>query len=277
MSKNTGNTGQRIFITGGASGLGRALAERYAREGARILIGDLDTARCKAVLDSILELGGSGQAIACNVTKEEDLQAAAAWLQKNWGGVDIVFNNAGVAQAGRIDDVPLSDWQWIVDINLLGVVRGCKAFAPMLRKQRSGHIVNVASMAGLIHLPAMSAYNATKAAVVALSETLYAELADDGVAVSVVCPAFFRTNLAATMRTTDPRLEQTTRKLVERSRHSAEGVAEKVFRGVRARDFHILTHSDSIAAWRLKRYLPYRAFQRLMAAQVRKFAGKGGK
>jgi len=263
---------KRIFITGGASGLGKALAERYAREGWRVCIGDLDVERCAETLNAIRLAGGDGYALKCDVTLEEDLEAAAAWVKKSWGGIDILVNNAGVAQAGRIDDVPLSDWNWIVDINLLGVVRGCKAFVPMMRAQRSGYIVNVASMAGLIHMPSMSSYNATKAAVVALSETLLAELVDEGIKVSVVCPAFFRTNLTSTMRTTSPALEKTTRKLVDRSRHSADWVADLVYKGVAATQFHILTHTDAKVAWRLKRVLPYPAYFALIRKQIKQFA-----
>src|SRR3546814_13789456 len=97
-------------------------------------------------------------------------------MGEQFGGVDLLFNNAGVAQSGPIDETTMDDWQWIVDINLLGVVRGCRVFTPLMKTQGSGVIVNIASMAGLIHPPQMAAYNTTKAAVVALSETLKAEL-----------------------------------------------------------------------------------------------------
>lgn len=251
---------KRTFITGGASGLGQALALRYARDGHRVCVGDLDEARCAATLEGIRRAGGEGHALACDVTKEEDLERAAAWLEQAWGGVDVVFNNAGVAQAGGIADVPMSDWQWIVDVNLLGVVRGCKVFTKYMRKQGHGHIVNTASMAGLIHIPRASAYNATKAAVIALSETLKLELEPDNIAVSVVCPAFFRTNLSKTMRATDPELEQIVKKLVEKAKVSADTIADHVYRAVERREFRILTHTDAKIVWLLKRVAPFSVY-----------------
>ena len=261
---------QRVFITGGASGLGRALAERYARAGWRVCIGDLDVERCAEAQSAIGAHTSHAQTLACNVTREEDLQAAAAWLQREWGGVDVVINNAGVAQMGSIADASMADWEWIVDINLLGVVRGCKVFAPMLRAQGGGALVNIASMAGLIHLPSAGAYNATKAAVVALSETLQLELEPDHIRVSVVCPAFFRTDLAKNMRASDAGLEAMTKRLVERARIGADEIADRIFQGVARGDTHILTHPEARWFWRLKRWLPYRVYLALMRRQLRK-------
>ena len=114
---------QRIFITGGATGLGRALAERHARAGWRVCIGDLDAERCADALAAIRAHSPQSQALACDVTREDALQAAADWLRREWGGVDVVVNNAGVAQMGGIAETSLEDWRWAVDINLLGVVR----------------------------------------------------------------------------------------------------------------------------------------------------------
>lgn len=260
---------KRIFITGGASGLGRALAERYARAGWRVCIGDLDEARCAETM-AALHGAAASHALRCDVTREEDLAAAAEWLRAHWGGVDVVVNNAGVAQIGNIVDTPITDWQWIVDINLLGVVRGCKVFTPMLRAQGRGHLVNIASMAGLIHPPRSSAYNATKAAVVALSETLQLELGDSGIDISVVCPAYFRTNLATTARTTDSVSANMVNKLVGRARHTAGEIAELVYRGIERRDFHILTHPDAKMMWLMKRFLPFSLYLASMRRQFRR-------
>ncbi len=248
-------TGSRIFITGGASGLGRALATRYARDGWRVCVGDIDDAGGAATVEAIRAAGGHGHYLRCDVTRDADLEAAAAWLQRSWGGVDVVVNNAGVAVAGGIADIPMKDWQWIVDINLLGVVRGCKVFTPVLRAGGGGHLVNIASLAGLIHAPRMAPYNATKAAVVALSETLRTELAGDRIGVSVVCPAFFRTNIAASSRA-DEGTKQLASRLVDRSRHSADDIADLVHRGIDRGDFCIVTHTEGRIAWAVKRHLP---------------------
>lgn len=268
------SAGKRIFITGGASGLGRALAERYARAGWRVCIGDLDVERCADALAAIRVHSPHSQALACDVTREDALQAAADWLQREWGGVDVVVNNAGVAQMGGIAETTLDDWRWAVDINLLGVVRGCKVFAPLLRTQGGGQLVNIASMAGLVHMPQAAAYNATKAAVVALSETLQLELEPDGIGVSVVCPAFFRTDLARNMRAANPQLEGMTKRLVERARIGADEIAERIFAGIERGDPHILTHPEARRFWRLKRMLPYRWYLALMRRQLAQVAAR---
>jgi len=265
---------KRIFITGGASGLGRALAENYALAGWQVCIGDLNDVRAAETLAALEAIGAVCQYLKCDVTKESDLAKAEAWLQKNWNGVDIVVNNAGVAASGGIEELSMTDWEWIVDINLLGVVRGCKVFTPMFKRQRSGQFINIASMAGLIHPPMMSAYNATKASVVALSETLYAELAPHGIKVSVVCPAFFRTNLAETQRAANPDVERLTTKLVNKAKVSADEIAKKVKKAVEQGDFHILTHKTERNIWLFKRAVPYRVYAAAVARQTAKMMGK---
>lgn len=265
---------KRIFVTGGASGFGRALAERWARAGYRVCIGDIHEARLAETLASLERLGATAHALRCDVTKEEDLQAAASWLSEHWGGVDIVVNNAGVAIGGSITEISIDDWRWIVDINLLGVVRGCRTFTPIFQAQKSGRFVNVSSMAGLIHPPMMSAYNATKAAVVAISETLRVELASDGIGVTVVCPSFFRTNLTETMRAGNADTARITEKLVTKASRSADEIAELTFRGVQRGDFHVLTHSDGKVAWMLKRLAPFSLYARAIAHNTRRMMGK---
>ena len=263
--------GKRVFITGGASGLGQALATHYAAQGWRVLIGDLDRERCADTLATLRVTSpesSQSDAIACDVTVETDLQAAATWLQQHWGGVDVVINNAGVAHMGGIDTASEADWQWIVDINLLGVVRGCRVFTPILRAQGGGQLVNIASTAGLVYMPQASAYNATKAAVVALSETLHLELEADHIGVTVVCPTFFRTALAQNMRASDPKLAAITKRLVERARVGPDEIARQVFAGVQRGDTHILTHPQARRAWRLKRVLPYWLYLKLMRRQL---------
>ncbi len=254
--------GARIFLTGGASGLGRALAERYGRAGYRVLIGDIHEQRGAETVAALVGNGVEAHFVRCDVRDDAALEAAARWTDERWGGVDIVVNNAGVAVGGALTETSLDDWRWIIDINLMGVVRGCKAFVPRLRP--GGRIVNIASMAGLVHPPLMSAYNATKAAVVALSETLDVELADKGIGVSVVCPAFFKTNLTETMRSGSAEVAAMTRGLVDGSSRPADEIAELVFEGVKRGDFHILTHTDGKVGWLAKRALPHTLYRRLI-------------
>jgi NAD(P)-dependent dehydrogenase (short-subunit alcohol dehydrogenase family) len=269
-----GRTGKRIFVTGGASGFGRAIAERWARAGYRVCIGDIHEARLAETVTALRALGATAHSLRCDVTKEGDLEAAATWLEDNWGGVDIVVNNAGVAIGGGITDISIDDWRWIIDINLLGVVRGCKVFTPLFRRHGGGRFVNVSSMAGLIHPPMMSAYNATKAAVVALSETLSVELARDEIAVSVVCPSFFRTNLTETMRAGSPDIAAVTHKLVNKASRGADEIADLTFKGVQRGDFHVLTHADGKAAWMLKRLAPFSVYAAAITKNTRRMMGK---
>lgn len=262
---------KRVFITGGASGLGRALALRYARDGWRVCIADLNDERGESTR---AELAAAGAAEAlyrhADVTCEADLQAIADELARVWAGLDVLINNAGVAQAGAIEDVSLADWEWIVNINLFGVVRGCKVFTAIFKRQGSGHIVNIASMAGLLDVPRMASYNVSKAAVVALSTTLEQELMSDGIGVSVVCPSFFQTNLGETMRATDPGLIKMMSKLLASGKLSADQVADAIVDGVAKKQVHILPHVAGERLWRAKRYLPHSLYSRMFQKSVQR-------
>lgn len=265
--------GKRIFITGGGSGLGRALALRYARDGWKVCIGDVNEAGGAAVLAELQAAGAEAFFLRCDVTKESDMEAARDALLARFGGVDIVVNNAGVAVAGGIDETPEADWAWITDINLLGVVRGCRVFTPVFRRQGGGWFINVASMAGLLHPPQMAAYNATKAAVVALSETTYAELLPDNIGTSVVCPAFFRTNLADTVRASNADLANATRRLVNKAKIGADEIAEQVFRGVARGEFRIMTHAVERRLYYIKRVTPYEIFAQGVIREAARMLG----
>lgn len=273
--------GRRVFVTGGASGLGRELALRFAAAGWRVAVGDVNDARAA---ETGAALGPDALVLRCDVTREEDLVAAAARLEERWGGVDVVVNNAGVADAGGIAEVPDEGWRWILEVNLLGVVRGCRVFTPLFRRQGHGWFVNVASMAGLLDVPLMASYNASKAAVVSLSETLQNELEDDGIGVTVVCPGFFRTRLGESLRTQSPGLRAAMEGLFARSPVTAAQIADQVFRAVARGGFHVLPHPAGRRAWLLKRLLPRRLYRAAVAGQHRKLreyfsrkrAGEGG-
>ena len=256
---------KRVFITGGASGLGRAMALRYMRDGARVCIGDLNDPRGEATR---LELGADAMYRRCDVTKESDLQAVADELRTAWGGLDVLVNNAGVAQAGPIDEVPIADWEWILNINLLGVVRGCKVFTPMLKNQGSGLIINIASMAGLLDVPNMGSYNVSKAGVVSLSGTLRQELWTHGVHVSVACPSFFQTNLEESMRTSDPTLKVTMSRMLAKGKLTAAQVADRIVDGAARGEDVILPHRDGAGAWFAKRFLPNSVYHQLFHRSV---------
>ncbi len=261
---------QRVFVTGGASGLGRAIAERYARGGAQVCIGDINDARGAETVEAMKATATDARYLRCDVTSDGDLPAVREALVEAWGGVDIVVNNAGVAQAGPIDVVSIEDWRWILEINLLGVVRGCHAFTPLFKRQGGGHFVNVASMAGLLDPPLMSSYNATKAAVVSLSETLQNELERHAIGVTVLCPSFVQTNLGESLRSPDPQMRARLTQLMSRSRVTVDQIADQVYDAVARGRFHVLPHRDAALGWYFKRFLPrswYRALMRRAARQ----------
>jgi len=242
--------GSRVLITGAASGLGLALVHAMAERGCRVLGTDIHTETPETLKG--LE-GVSYQRL--DVTQDVDWATAHDWVVEHWDGLDYLFNNAGVAAGGRIELTEMDQWQWIVDINLLGVVRGCRTFAPMLKAQRGGHIVNTASAAGLVHPPRMSEYNAVKAGVVALSETLLHELRPSDVRVSVVCPTFFKTNLTESLRGKDEAAQRSAAKLINRSKVTAADIAAEVIEGVEKGRHLILTDRDGKIAYAAKRFV----------------------
>lgn len=155
----------------------------------------------------------------------------------------------------------MEDWAWVLDIDLMGVVRGCHQFAAMMKHQKAGHIVNVASFAGLSGLPFIAAYGVAKAGVVALSEALRAEMFPHGVGVTVACPAFVKTGLLESFRSTKPETRAKVTNWMETSGVSAEEIAEEIARAVRQNKFLLLTHPKTRTAWRLKRWFPERYYR----------------
>jgi NAD(P)-dependent dehydrogenase (short-subunit alcohol dehydrogenase family) len=262
----------RVLITGGASGFGRALAALYAARGDLVLVTDVHAELDPQQLPAAGP-GGEVHYLQLDVRDESDWEKSRAWVEEHWGGLDLLFNNAGVAAGGRIDRLDLADWQWIIDINLLGVVRGCRTFVPLFKQQRRGRIVNTASMAGLVHPPTMSSYNAVKAAVVALSETLLHELSPYGVQVSVVCPSFFRTNLHESLRGSDPEMEQSAVHLITGSKRDAATIAARAVKQIDRGRYLVLTHPEANLAWRSKRFVPA-AYHRTMSRLARTIAAK---
>ena len=242
----------RILVTGAASGLGAALTTAWRARGDEVLATDL-----------------AGADLVLDVTSDDDWAAARSEVERRWGGLDVLVNNAGVAGGGRLDVATLDEWRWITEINLYGVVRGIQTFVPMLKRQRSGHIVNVASLAGLVHPAGMASYNAVKAAVVALTETTGHELAPHGVRASVVCPSYFRTNLLSSMQGADTALAGVVARLVESSPLTAEVIAAEVIAGVDRGEELIVPDQPARDAWALKNR-DRAAYDALMRAQAAK-------
>ncbi|WP_394243542.1 SDR family oxidoreductase [Halopseudomonas laoshanensis] len=271
MQTNMHSGGQRVVITGAGSGLGRELALCYARNGARLALADLQTEGLKETLALVEQAGGNGFCQRCDVRDFSQLAALAQTCEERMDGIDVLINNAGVSSGGFFWDLSLEDWEWQISVNLMGVVKGCKAFMPILMRQRSGRIINIASMAALMQSPGMSNYNVAKAGVVALSESLLAELQPLGIKVNVVCPSFFQTNLLDSFRGPDQAAKQQVAKLLESSPISAADVAGIIYQQSAVDQFMILPHESGRMAWAAKQADPqviYDEMTRLAAKRI---------
>ncbi|MBU0992940.1 MAG: SDR family oxidoreductase [Proteobacteria bacterium] len=247
---------KRIFITGAGSGFGRQLSIEFAKMGWKIGAADINIKGVDETIELVNKNGGSAIAIPCDVTKPEDFENAAKILEQEWQGVDIVVNNAGVAAAGFMEKIPLETWEWIININFKGVIYGCRTFIPILEKQGGGYIVNVASNAGITSLPEMSCYNATKAAVISLSETLVGELYPKNIGVTVVAPTFFKTNLHTSLKTTDARQEKMANSFFAKSKTTSEDIAKHTIKSIRKNKLYVITQMDGKFSWFSKRMTP---------------------
>jgi NAD(P)-dependent dehydrogenase (short-subunit alcohol dehydrogenase family) len=262
----------RIMITGAGSGLGREIAVRWAREGWRMALSDVNDAGLQQTLGLVREAGGDGFTQRCDVRDYSQLTALAQACEEKFGGIDVIVNNAGVASGGFFNELSLEDWDWQIAINLMGVVKGCKAFLPLLEASK-GTIINIASMAALMQGPAMSNYNVAKAGVVALSESLLVELRQPQIDVHVVCPSFFQTNLLDSFRGPTPAMKAQVGKLLESSPISAADIAGYIFDKVAAGDFMILPHEQGRMAWELKQKHPQALYDE-MATMCEKMRAK---
>ncbi|HWL88118.1 MAG TPA: SDR family NAD(P)-dependent oxidoreductase [Polyangiaceae bacterium] len=247
----------RAVVTGGGSGLGRAFCIELAKRGARLLIADVrkDTAEQTVAL---AREAGAGEAVAVelDVAKSSDIEKLAIDADTRFGGTDLLVNNAGVATGGPVGSVSLTDWEWIVGINLWGVVYGCHHFVPRMKERRSGHVINVASAAGLLSGPEMGPYNVTKAGVVALSETLYPELAPFGVGVTVLCPMFFKTGIVENSRGIGEEQRALAQRLLDRAKLNANDVARNALRAADEKHLYAVPMAHGRWLWRLKRTAP---------------------
>lgn len=244
-------------VTGAGSGIGKAFAIELARRGGRVVCSDINLQSAQATAEDISQEGGQALAVGCDVTKLKNVQSLAADAEK-WldGPIDLVINNAGVGIGGSpIGEIPIKDWKWVVDINMWGVIYGCHVFSPLLRKQGKGAIINVCSTASFAAAPLMGPYNLTKAAVLALSETLSAELAGTGVSVTALCPTFVKTNIVADGRISDSQ-SNAAKALLDRTGVTPESIVETTLKGLDKKQLYILPQIDARIIWRIKRIAP---------------------
>ena len=255
-------------ITGGGSGFGREFALKGAALGMKLVLADVDVKGLAETVEMVRKLGAEALGVPTDVSDAEQVDALARATLDTFGGVHLLFNNAGVGTGGFVWESSANDWAWVFGVNVMGVANGVRAFTPlMLEQNEPAHIVNTASVAGFLASPAMGVYNASKHAVVALTETLYHDLAIVGgpVGCSLLCPAFVPTGIAQAERSRPEGLrndspltvsqqmaDRQLTKAVESGRVSAKDVAEMTFDAVREQRFYVLTHPKILASVQLR-------------------------
>jgi NAD(P)-dependent dehydrogenase (short-subunit alcohol dehydrogenase family) len=257
-------TPQHVVITGAGSGLGRAMALNYAKRGARVAICDLSDARA---VETLALIGGDSahhMTIQMNVADSSDWQRAHALIKAQFGHVSVLINNAGVASSGDFLDTDDTEWDRVVSINLTSVQRGCRALLPLMLGTRGSLVINTASFAALAAAPDTGVYGVTKAAVLAYSEILRAQLYAHGLHVACLCPSFFKTNLLESFAPGNDSLRKVAQHLMDGSAIDANDVAEFAISQAQAGVFLLLPHKDTRSRWRLKRWMPETYFKTML-------------
>lgn len=260
--------GKVAVITGAAEGIGRALAEQAAVRGMKLVLADISAAKLDETVMALRAGGAEVEGVQVDVSRAEQVEALAARAFERFGNVHLLVNNAGVALAKSAWETTPADWEWVLGVNLHGVIHGVRAFVPrMLEKGEEGHIVNTASVAGLVSQPAMAAYNVSKFGVVTLTEGLHHDLTlrKTRLKASVLCPGWVKTRIAesdrhrhADQRTDRGRLDPVTAKTGLSMHHAVqqgiapEKVANEVFAAIETERFYILTHPETKAGVRIR-------------------------
>lgn len=246
---------KRAFITGAASGLGKAFCIELAKDGWNLGMADINVKELETAAAEVTALGGKTWLYPLDVADKEQYAKVAQAFLADAGGIDLLFNNAGVGDGGAFEEYGLENYEWMVGINQMGVVYGCHYFIPAMKKQRSGHILNTASAAAIGCAPTMGAYNMTKAAVVAISETLYGELMDHNIQVSCIHPTYFRTNVVQYARGGEL-VKKATQLFIEKSGLEADTVAQEILNRAGKKELYIILPEAARKMWLFKRLAP---------------------
>ena len=248
--------GRVAVVTGAASGIGLATATRFAQEGMRVVLADVERDSLDAAVSMLQGQGHEVLGVPTDVSRWDAIQHLADRALSAFGQVNVLHNNAGVVRAGRLEELSIADWEWVLGVDLWSVIYGVKTFLPLIREAGEGHVVNTASSSGLQSAPDIGPYNVAKFGVVAISETLQLELIAEGspIGASVLCPGAIATRIAESERNrpdavadteTNQRFRSFASKIVGEGL-SPKVVAEKVVRAIRAQEFWILTHPNWI-------------------------------
>lgn len=240
--------GQVAFVTGGASGIGFGMATAFAKAGMKIALGDIEEGALNKSVDTLRDSGAEVLPVVVDVTDRQALAAARDAVLDAYGAVHLVCNNAGVNRAGPITELSYEDWDWVMGVNLNGVVNGVMTFVPELTRHGSdAHMINTASVGGLVGMPGLSIYNTAKFGVVGLSEALRADLYESGVGISVLCPGLVRTNLNTGERNRPgnegKEIEAPENDALQQGMDPME-LGETVLEAVRAGEFFICPHPE---------------------------------
>lgn len=262
--KHRGIRGKSVVITGAASGIGEALAMHFAARGARLLLADIDAAGLERVANAARQSGATCQTRTVDTGNENAIFSLAAYAMDTLGGADIVINNAGVGLVAPVDGLPTPDAQWLMNINFWGVVHGCRAFLPQLRKREDAVLVNISSIFAMVSVPTQSIYNASKAAVRAFSDSLREELLDSGVDVLSVHPGGIKTNIANKSRIVDVSMIANTPQEMRDNfsrlaRTTPEQAAAVIVRAIERRQTRVLIGADAKVMDWMFRLFPARA------------------
>lgn len=258
---------KRILITGATTGFGEALAFAFAARGWKVAVTGRKLDAVKRTADEVTQRGGEGLGLQLEVREKAQWEVVRRKLHKAWGGIDILANNAGVADANKLVDMSDADWESLLSTNLDGVINGCRTYAPDMLKQESGYILNVASIAGLLSMPEMANYSVSKAGVIALSETLSTELSGANIGVTVLCPSGFKSSLLDNAArdgrdaSATSSMARTVRNDMEKGVHTSATVAAFSIKDMERERLYSIPQALYRLAWAAKRMAPNRFYK----------------
>lgn len=264
------NNGKTLLVTGAANGLGRALLQLYAEKGWEIAFTDVDEENGREIVSQLTLSGANVDFFPFDVTQAADWSELLVRLQSNWSELDLLINCAARLTVGEVGDQKLSDAREVIDTTLLGTIFACETFVPWLKQNSQGaHIVNVASCAGFLGMPWSATYNASKAGIMAYSETLYTELKSCQIGVTIACPGFFPSRLLDRAHYTQGGLQRAVAHIVSKSTITAETVAASIVEAVESKQLYLMTPFAVRKLWWFKRLAPRRLLDFIQAKSQR--------